>query len=90
MPRYLIVRRWDADADLDVTLPRAIEATAKLEGVEWEHSHVGMDGDDALSFCVYRAPNPEVLRTHAQMIGEHRIDELYEIGGDISPADFPD
>ena len=48
-----------------------------------------MDEDGNLkSYCVYSSPNPELIREHASLLGDHSILHIYEIGGDISPADF--
>jgi hypothetical protein len=30
-----------------------------------------------------------VLHDHATALGSHTIDEIQEIAGDVSPADFP-
>jgi hypothetical protein len=35
------------------------------------------------------APGDEVLREHALELGEHQIDRICEIAGDVSPNDFP-
>jgi hypothetical protein len=40
-------------------------------------------------FCIYGAPDPETLRRHSKRVGAHRIDDLWEIAGDVTPADFP-
>jgi hypothetical protein len=40
-------------------------------------------------FCVYRAPDPETLGSHGERVGAHRIDDIWEIAGDVTPADFP-
>jgi hypothetical protein len=31
----------------------------------------------------------ETLRAHSVVLGDHVIDELHEIAGDVTPADFP-
>ena len=36
-----------------------------------------------------RAPNEERILEHASLLGRHHIDQIYEIGGQVSPADFP-
>jgi hypothetical protein len=41
------------------------------------------------SFCIYVAPEAEILRRHASELGQHGVDRIYEIAGDISPRDFP-
>ena len=48
------------------------------------------DSDGTLkSFCVYVAPSEEVVRRHAELLGQHTVDHVYEIGGDVTPDDFP-
>jgi hypothetical protein len=48
-----------------------------------------MDGGIVRQFCIYGAPDPETLRSHSKRVGAHRIDDLWEIAGDVTPADFP-
>lgn len=93
MPRYLIERIF---GELDEEELRDVGARSKRIAVEefpevtWEHSHVVVDEDGgSRTFCVYRAPNEEALRGHAEVLGQHEIGRLYEIGGDVSPDDFP-
>lgn len=93
MPRYLIERIF---GEIDEEQLRDIGARSKRIAVEdfpevtWEHSHVVVDEDGASrTFCIYRAPNVEALRQHASALGGHDIGRLYEIGGDVSPDDFP-
>jgi hypothetical protein len=38
---------------------------------------------------VYDAPNEEMVREHAARFGDHTIDAIYEIAGDVTPDDFP-
>jgi hypothetical protein len=48
-----------------------------------------MDEDGQLkSFCVYSAPDTDLLRQHGTLLGDHTIRGIYEIGGDLSPDDF--
>lgn len=42
-----------------------------------------------MAFCVYDAPNEEVVRRHAELLGDHVVDRVYEIRGDVTPGDFP-
>jgi len=58
--------------------------------IVWEHSHVVLD-DEGIpkSFCVYSAPNEEVVREHANRLGDHVVVVIYEIAGDVTPDDFP-
>jgi hypothetical protein len=41
------------------------------------------------TFCVYDAPSEESVREHAAALGQHHVDELHEIAGDVTPSDFP-
>jgi uncharacterized protein DUF4242 len=93
MPRYLIERRWgtiDA-AGLQAAGRRSKQlATERFPEIAWEHSHVVVDrAGEIKSYCVYTAPSEDILRQHGAAMGEHIIDEIYEIGGDVRPSDFP-
>lgn len=92
MPRYLIERTYTVDAD---TLP-VVATRSKAIGhyhypeIVWEHSHVVIDEDGTpKSFCVYDAPSEEMVREHAGILGDHVVSTIYEIAGDVAPADFP-
>ena len=93
MPRYLVERVWD---DLDEEQMKGVgfrSNRVKAESfpdITWEHSHVVTDESGAIkTFCIYQAPNPDMIREHARLLGDHHIDNIYEIGGDITPGDFP-
>ena len=92
MPRYLVERTYTVDMDELPTVATRSKAIVhhRYPEIVWEHSHVvvGTDGTPK-SFCVYDAPNVEVVREHAQMLGDHSLNEIYEIAGDVSPNDFP-
>jgi hypothetical protein len=96
MPRYLIERVWDEIEEEEQRMKgsvskRILADNERFEPVTWEHSHVVMDEEGTLkSFCVYSSPNIELIHEHAQMLGDHKIAGVYEIGGDISPDDFPE
>jgi uncharacterized protein DUF4242 len=58
--------------------------------IVWEHSHVAAEDDGAVrTFCLYMAPNEEIVRAHARELGWHEILAIYEVAGDVTPADFP-
>jgi hypothetical protein len=58
--------------------------------VIWLHSHVTIDEDGHVrTFCVYDAPNEEAIRQHSKALGYHIVDGIYEVAGDVTPADFP-
>jgi hypothetical protein len=63
---------------------------AHFPEIIWEHSHVVLDEAGTVkSFCVYDAPSLEIVRAHAAELGEHHVDAIYEIAGDVTPEDFP-
>jgi hypothetical protein len=92
VPRYMVVRTFDVGEDqMPAVGRRSRELTEEnFPEIIWEHSHVVVDDDGVVrTFCVYDAPDEETVREHASMLGRHTIDALYEIAGDVTPADFP-
>jgi ligand-binding SRPBCC domain-containing protein len=92
MPRYLIIRTFDVSEDQMPFIGRRSRVLTEEEFPEitWEHSHVVVDDDGTVrTFCVYAAPTEEIVRMHGEKLGRHRVDGLYEIAGDVTPADFP-
>jgi hypothetical protein len=92
MPRYVIERAFDP---MDEELQEQLGALSKkiideqFPQIRWEHSHVVADAEgNVKSFCIYEAPNEDIIRQHAKSLGHHLIEKIYEIGGDISPRDF--
>ena len=47
------------------------------------------DDGQVQTYCIYSAPNRDLLHEHATVLGSHVIDQIQEIAGDVSPADFP-
>jgi len=92
MPRYLIIRSFDVAEDQMPFIGRRSRELIE-EGypeVIWEHSHVVVDDTGVVrTFCVYDAPTEEVVREHGRRLGKHTLDAVYEIAGDVTPADFP-
>jgi Protein of unknown function (DUF4242) len=94
MPRYLVERAWTALEEEEMAKKghlskHILTENAQFSPVTWEHSHVVMDEDGQLkSFCVYSSPNTDLIREHAELLGDHTVRGIYEIGGDISPEDF--
>jgi hypothetical protein len=92
MARFLIERTYTVDMD---TLP-TVATRSKAIGhynypdIVWEHSHVvvGADGMPK-SFCIYEAPDEDMVREHANRLGDHVVTIIYEIAGDVTPDDFP-
>jgi len=92
MPRYVIVRTFSVDADqMPVVGRRSREiAEEQFPQIVWEHSHVTVDNEGVVrTFCVYEAPDEGVVREHAVALGDHVVDSVLEIAGDVTPADFP-
>ncbi len=92
MPRYLIVRSFEVDSEQMPAVGRRSREIAeeKFPEITWEHSQVGVtDVGIVLTYCIYDAPSEEIVRVHARELGKHQIDALYEIAGDVTPADFP-
>jgi Nickel responsive protein SCO4226-like len=92
MPRYLIVRSFEVGEDQMPPVGRRSRELTETEFPEitWEHSHVVVDDEGLVrTFCVYEAPSEDIVREHSSRLGQHRIDSLEEIVGDVTPADFP-
>ena len=93
MPRYLIVRHFDVEeAQMPPIARRSRELVdGEFPEITWEHSHVVVTDDGRVrTFCVYSAPDEEMVREHSKELGEHIIDVIHEIAGDVSPEDLPD
>ena len=92
MPRYLIQRNFGHidDEHMQRRAVRSKELTeTEFLDIVWEHSHVTATDEGAiLTFCIYDAPNEEIVREHAEELGGHTIEAIYVIAGDVRPADF--
>jgi Protein of unknown function (DUF4242) len=92
MPRYIIERAYTVDeGEVPAVATRSKRiAYDHFPQIVWEHSHVVVDSDGTpKSFCVYDAPTEDMVREHADRLGDHRIVAIYEIAGDVTPDDFP-
>jgi hypothetical protein len=92
MPRFMIVRSFDvSEPEMQGVGRRSRELTEdEFPEITWEHSHVVVDDAGRVrTYCVYEAPDEEMVRQHASRLGNHEIDSLEEIAGDVTPADFP-
>jgi Protein of unknown function (DUF4242) len=92
MPRYLVERLFHVSIDeMPMAGRRSKEvAVERFPEITWEHSHVVVDDEGAVrTYCVYAAPDEEMVRRHADELGLHDIQVIYEIAGDVSPHDFP-
>jgi hypothetical protein len=92
MPRYVIERTYTVEEEhVPVVATRSKRlAQDHYPQIIWEHSHVVIDQDGTpKSFCIYDAPNEDMVRDHAERLGDHSVDRVYEIAGDVTPDDFP-
>jgi hypothetical protein len=92
MPRYLVERQFEVGQEQMEAVGRRSRQIGeeRYPSIVWEHSHVAV-GDDGrvYTFCLYEAPDEEVIRNHAQAVGMQAIVRVSEIVGDVTPADFP-
>jgi hypothetical protein len=92
MPRYLIVRSFDVgEGEMPGVGRRSRELVEdEFPEITWELSHVVVDDTGLVrTFCIYAAPDEDMVRRHSTRLGRHTIDSLDEIVGDVTPADFP-
>jgi hypothetical protein len=92
MPRYLILRSFVVGESEMPGVGRRSRQIIEEQHPEitWEHSHVVVDDEGRVkTFCVYGAPSEESIREHSRELGQHTLDALHEIAGDVTPADFP-
>jgi hypothetical protein len=92
MAKYLVQRKFHVAEN---EMPRVGRRSRQVieQGfpeITWHHSHVVVDDEGMVkTYCVYEAPSEEIVRRHSAQLGEHDIEELYEIAGDVTPEDFP-
>jgi hypothetical protein len=88
----MIVRTFDVTEDDMPGVGRRSRELVETEfpDITWEHSHVVVDDTGKVrTFCVYGAPDADTVRAHSSRLGQHEIDSIDEIAGDVTPADFP-
>jgi len=92
VPRYVVERAYTVEeGEVPVVATRSKRiARDDYPEIVWEHSHVVLDSEGTpKSFCIYAAPSEDIVRRHADQLGDHTIVEIYEIAGDVTPDDFP-
>jgi hypothetical protein len=92
MPRYMIIRSFEVGEDQMPDVGRRSRALTEgdFPEITWEHSHVVVDDEGLVhTYCVYEAPSEDVVLQHGSRLGKHTIDGVFEIAGDVTPADFP-
>jgi Nickel responsive protein SCO4226-like len=93
MPRFLVERTFNVQEQEMQAVGTSSKriAAEKYPEIVWEHSHVIVDDSGGVrTFCVYAAPTEEMVREHAALLGQHKVDNIHEIAGDVTPGDFPD
>ena len=87
MPQFVIERTIPGACSLTAEQLKAVSQTScgvlKTLGptIQWEHSYVT---DDKI-YCVYSAPNAELIREHARL-GGFPAESVQEVRTVISPA----
>jgi len=92
MTKFLVERRFHVSEDEMPEIGRRSRRLTIEEFPEivWHHSHVVVDDKGAVkTYCVYEAPNEDIVRRHANELGKHDVEGIYEIAGDVTPDDFP-
>jgi Nickel responsive protein SCO4226-like len=92
MPMYVVQRSFNVGPDRMPEIGRRSRELIEdqFPVITWHHSHVTVDDVGYVhTFCIYESPDPESIREHSRVLGYHIIDEIFEIAGDVTPADFP-
>lgn len=92
MPRYIIQRSFEVGNDRMPEIGRRSRTIIedRFPNVTWLHSHVTVDDEGHVrTFCIYEAPNEDEIHEHAQALGYHIVDGVFEVAGDVTPEDFP-
>lgn len=92
MTKYLVQRRFHVGESEMPTVGRRSRQVIEEQFPEiiWHHSHVVVDDEGVVrTYCVYEAPSEEIVRRHSVQLGQHVVEEIYEIAGDVTPDDFP-
>ena len=92
MTKFLVERSFSVGEDQMLEIGRRSRALTidQFPEITWHHSHVVVDDDgNVRTYCIYVGPDEDVVRAHSSRLGRHKIDEIGEIAGDVSPADFP-
>jgi Protein of unknown function (DUF4242) len=92
MPRYVIQRRFEVGSDQMQEIGRRSRRIIEEDfpNVVWIHSHVAVEEDGSVrTFCLYDAPDIDEIYRHAEALGYHVVDGVYEVAGDVTPEDFP-
>jgi hypothetical protein len=92
MAKFLIERRFHVG---EKDMPEVNRRSKRIiiddyPEVTWEHSHVVITNDGTVkTYCIYDAPSEDIVRKHAEVLGLHDVQGVYEVAGDVTPDDFP-
>ena len=90
MPRYVVERDFQpiSDEEMQEALAAAgVSSRERFPEIHWEHTHLCQGSDGGIkAFCVYTAPNANVLYDHAETIDAPSTHHVYELVGDLSPS----
>ena len=92
MPKYMVERSFEVgEAQMAEVGKRSRQLTVdEFPEITWHHSHVVVNDEGKVkTYCVYEAPDEGVVHRHADKLGWHKVDGVYEIAGDVTPDDFP-
>ena len=92
MAKFLIERSFEVGEDQMDEVGRRSKRIVieQYPEITWHHSHVVISDDGKVrTYCIYEAPSEEIVRLHASHLGQHTVDGIYEIAGDVTPDDFP-
>jgi hypothetical protein len=88
MPRYLLERTVGdvSREELDAIAARSTEIRLeRYPGLIWEHTHVVRTPDGLKAFCLYAAPEPELVLAHAAELGLP-VERFFEVETDLDPG----
>lgn len=92
MPRYLVERSFGriTDEEMLAAANRSdLLAIEQYPEITWEHSHICVDAEGTItSFCVYVAPDEQMVLDHANAFGGHTVTRVQHIADDITPDDI--
>jgi hypothetical protein len=61
----------------------------RFSEITWEHSHVvSTDDGQIVTYCLYEAPNEQMIREHADAFGSHTITKISEVVDDVTPDEI--
>jgi Protein of unknown function (DUF4242) len=92
MTKFLVERQFHVGEEQMPEIGRKSKRVIneQFPQISWEHSHVVIDDAGTVkTYCVYEAPDEDVVKRHATALGLHDVAGIYEIAGDVTPDDFP-